>query len=504
MLLPREGVIVNNPTMEPESHHLTVSRTARYLTLGRSDEPFDDVWFLFHGYGQLASEFLGYARALARTGRLLVVPEALSRFYHEDHQRVGASWMTREDRLAEIDDYLSYLDLLQARIFASLDRARTRLRVLGYSQGVATAARWVTRAGAEAVELVAWGSPLPQDLDEASLRRLGRMKLTLVAGTRDPFLTDQHLEQQSALLRSHGVAFEVKRFEGGHRLDDDTLEALDPMTKAAVLGVDDILNLPDPEPDARIAYGADPLQFGELRLPKARGPHPVAIVIHGGCWRARYDIGHTRAFSDALCRAGVAAWSLEYRRVGNDGGGWPGTFLDVAAGADHLRELALSHALDLARVVVFGHSAGGHLALWLAARPRLDAASAIRGSSDPLPLAGVVSLAGVTDLRRAIEDKVCDTMAAELLGGGPEEFPSRFRDASPIERLPLGVRQRLVTGTLDTIVPPAFGEDYVRRAQLSGDDATHTLLEGAGHFEGIAPTTEAFRVLLESIRALLG
>jgi acetyl esterase/lipase len=490
--------------MEPESHHLTVSRTARYLTLGRSDQPVEDVWFLFHGYGQLASEFLGYARALARTGCLLVVPEALSRFYQEDHQRVGASWMTREDRLAEIDDTLSYLDRLHERIFTSLDRSRTRLRVLGYSQGVATAARWVTRAGVDVAEFVAWGSPLPHDLDEAALRRLGRMKLTLVGGTRDPFLTDQHLEAQSALLRSHGVPFEVRRFEGGHRLDDDTLEALDPSSRTAVLGVDDILNLPHPEPDLRIAYGTDPLQFGELRVPTGRGPHPVAIVLHGGCWRARYDIGHTRAFSDALCRAGMAVWSLEYRRVGNEGGGWPGTFLDVAAGADHLRELAVPHALDLARVVAFGHSAGGHLALWLAARPGLEATSEIRGSADPLPPAGVVSLAGVTDLKRAIEEKVCDTMAAELLGGGPEEVPARFREASPMERLPTGVRQRLVTGTLDTIVPPAFGEDYVRRARAKGEDATHALVEDAGHFEGIAPSTEAFRLILESIRALQG
>jgi fermentation-respiration switch protein FrsA (DUF1100 family) len=130
--------------------------------------------------------------------------------------------------------------------------------------------------------------------------------------------------------------------------------------------------------------------------------------------------------------------------------------------------------------------------------------SEIRGSADPLPLAGVVALAGVTDLKRAIEVKVCDTMAAELLGGGPEDVPSRLREGSPIERLPLGVRQRLLTGTLDTIVPPAFGEDYVRRARAEGEDATHTLVENAGHFEGIAPSTEAFRLILESIRALQG
>lgn len=489
--------------MEPESHHLAVSRTARYLTLGKVDGPLDDVWFLFHGYGQLASEFLGYARALARDRRLLVVPEALSRFYHDDHKRIGASWMTREDRLAEIDDYVAYLDRLHDRIFEGLRRSETRLRILGYSQGVATAARWAARGKADIDELVIWGSPLPHDLDDAAIARLGRMRVTLVGGSRDPFLTEAHWDQQTSLLRNHEISFDVKRFEGGHRLDDDTLRALDVAASTPILGVDDILNLSHPEPDARIHYGDDALQFGELRLPKGSGPHPVAIVLHGGCWRARYDIGHTRAFSDALCRERIAVWSLEYRRVGNPGGGWPGTFLDVAAGADHLRTLASPHPLDLARVAAVGHSAGGHLALWLAARGGLGEGSEIRGSSDPLPLAGVVSLAGVTDLRRAVEERVCDTMAAELVGGRPEDAASRYAEASPIERLPLGMRQRLVTGSLDAIVPPAFGDDYAARARRKGDDASHTRVEGAGHFEGIAPSTEAFRVVLEAIRTLL-
>jgi acetyl esterase/lipase len=485
--------------MEPESHHLAVSRTARYLTLGRMDESLEDVWFLFHGYGQLASEFLDHARALARDRRLLVVPEALSRFYLEDHKKVGASWMTREDRLAEIDDYVSYLDRLLDRIFEGPRRPEVRLRILGYSQGVATAARWAARGKAEIDELVIWGSPLPHDLDDAAMARLGRMRVTLVGGSRDRFLTEQHREEQSSLLRRHGVRFQVRRFEGGHRLDDDTLRALDLPVSAPVLGVEEILSLAHPEPDARIPYGPDELQFGELRIPDGTGPHPVAIVLHGGCWRARYDIGHTRAFADALRREGFAVWSLEYRRVGNPGGGWPGTFLDVASGADYLRTLAASHPLDLERVVAVGHSAGGHLALWLAARRGLGDGSEIRGVFDPLPLAGVVSLAGVTDLRRAVEERVCETMAAELVGA-----EARYAEASPIERLPLGVPQRLLTGALDAVVPPAFGEDYAARARARGDDASHSLVEGAGHFEVIAPSTEAFRAVVEAIRTLLG
>ncbi|MGH9336201.1 MAG: alpha/beta hydrolase, partial [Vicinamibacteria bacterium] len=208
-------------------HHLVVPRTARYLTLGTLQGPLEEVWFLLHGYGQLAFEFLGFAQALASENRLLVAPEGLSRFYHEDHQKVGASWMTREDRLAEIEDYVRYLDLLHDRISAVLTRSDVKLEVLGYSQGVAIASRWAVQGRARIDELVLWGSPLPRELDdESAMARLREMAVTLVGGSRDPFLTDKEWDDQSSLLRRHGVAFETKRFEGGHRLDDDTLRAL--------------------------------------------------------------------------------------------------------------------------------------------------------------------------------------------------------------------------------------------------------------------------------------
>src|SRR5262245_60200302 len=135
------------------------------------------------------------------------------------------------------------------------------------------------------------------------------------------------------------------------------------------------------------------MQFGELRLPGGDGPHPVVIAIHGGFWKAAYGLDHIGPVCEALAGAGVATWNLEYRRIGNPGGGWPGTLEDVALGAGHLREIAGEHRLDLKRVVVVGHSAGGHLALWLAGR----------GRSRDMPLRGVVSLAGVADLRLAWE-----------------------------------------------------------------------------------------------------
>lgn len=269
-----------------------------------------------------------------------------------------------------------------------------------------------------------------------------------------------------------------------------------------LLSVEDVLGLPPPPPGKRITYGDDPLQFGELRIPPGPGPHAVAIVIHGGCWRSRYDVGHILSFSEALTRSGIATWSIEYRRVGDSGGGWPGTFLDVARAADHLREAASEHALDLERALAVGHSAGGQLALWAAARRKLPRTSPIRGGSDPLRLAGVVSLAGVDDLARALREGVCDEMAGALLGGRGTELAARLQEASPIELLPIGVPLHLVNGSLDPIVPVLFGRDFHARSRRAGDVATLTVLDDAGHFELIAPASEAFASVRDAVLAL--
>ena len=268
-----------------------------------------------------------------------------------------------------------------------------------------------------------------------------------------------------------------------------------------LISVDEVLKLPNPAPDARIPYGSDPLQFGDLRLPKTGGSQPVVVVIHGGCWRSQYTIDHIGSFSDALTRDGLATWTIEYRRVGDPGGGWPGTFLDVGTAVDHLRRLREEHALDLGRVVVAGHSAGGHLALWAGARPKLTDA-ALRGT-EPLAPKGVVSLAGVDNLRRAIDEGVCDNMAAELLGGTPEEVPERYAVASPIELLPLGVPQHLINGARDPVVPEAFGRDYIAAAREAGDEAALTVIPDAGHFELIAPSTAAWQQVKKAIWEIL-
>jgi acetyl esterase/lipase len=273
-------------------------------------------------------------------------------------------------------------------------------------------------------------------------------------------------------------------------------------TESQTLTTRDILNLPTPEADYRIHYGENPLQFGDLRLPKEKGPHPVAVVVHGGCWLAEYNLDHISSFCDALTRAGIATWSLEYRRIGDEGGGWPGTFDDVARGSDYLRELAENYPLNLERVIAVGHSAGGHLALWLGARARLPRSSELF-SENPIALCGIVSLAGVVDLRRAHEEEICGDSVKRLIGGGPDTMSDRYRQASPMELLPLGVPHRLVQGARDEIVPLSSVEAYLEAGRRTGDDVELIVRKEAGHFELIAPTTAAWRVVRDTLINLL-
>jgi acetyl esterase/lipase len=229
----------------------------------------------------------------------------------------------------------------------------------------------------------------------------------------------------------------------------------------------------------------------------------VVIVIHGGCWRAQYNLDHISSFCAALTEAGVATWSLEYRRVGNDGGGWPGTFQDVARGADHLRAVAQSYPLDLNQVVAVGHSAGGHLVAWLAARSRVPRESALY-TEDPLSLRGVIPLAGVLDLRRAIDGGVCGEMTEQLLGGSPSEVPDRYRAGSPIELLPFGLPQRSIIGDKDNPALIGIVRHYNVTAKGKGDDATLSVLDAAGHFELVTPGSAAWPVVKEAVLSLVG
>ncbi len=269
-----------------------------------------------------------------------------------------------------------------------------------------------------------------------------------------------------------------------------------------VMQASELASLPQPAADHVIAYGEASQQVAELRLPKGEGPHPVVIVIHGGCWQTPWAMDHVRSLASALTAEGYATWSLEYRRLGDPGGGWPGTLQDVALGADQLRAVAPAHRLDLARVVALGHSAGGQLALWLAARKQLPKGSSL-WTAAPLPLRGVVSLAGVTDLRAAAAANVCGDAVPQLLGGAPAGRADRARQISPIELVPLGVPQQLVCGALDRLVPNALSRGYEAAARKAGDVLSLELVEGVGHFELVDPRSRAWPAVRGAVAALL-
>lgn len=264
-----------------------------------------------------------------------------------------------------------------------------------------------------------------------------------------------------------------------------------------------ILERVPPPADLRLAYGQDALQLGDLRLPLGTAPHAVVVGMHGGYWRARYGLDYFGHLCAALTAAGVATWNIEYRRLGNEGGGWPGTLADVGRAVDYLRVLAPSYGLDLAQVVTVGHSAGGHLALWTAGRHRLSPESALY-ASHPLPLRGVVALAGVCDLRRAWELRLSDNVTEQLLGGTPEQVPERYAAASPADLLPLGVPQVLIHGTEDTSVPYAISAEYSARTSAAGDEVELVTLADAGHFEIVDPQAAEFETVRRATLRMLG
>jgi acetyl esterase/lipase len=235
-------------------------------------------------------------------------------------------------------------------------------------------------------------------------------------------------------------------------------------------------------------YGDDPSQVGELYLPDGDQPTPVVVVLHGGFWRDRYD----RHLMDDLCAdlaaRGLAAWNLEYRRLGG-GGGWPATFEDVAAGIDHLAELDAPLQLD--RVSAVGHSAGGHLALWAAGRHRLPEGQP--GAGPRVRVRRTVSQAGVTDVAEASRLRLSDGVADELLGAPACDVPELVALTSPRALLPLGVSQLVIHGGDDDTVPARMSSDYAAAAWAAGDDRVALiLLPEQGHFEHIDPTEQAW------------
>jgi len=251
-------------------------------------------------------------------------------------------------------------------------------------------------------------------------------------------------------------------------------------------------------PARQIAYGDHPDQVGNLHLPLGEGPWPTVVLIHGGFWKWGWDRTLMTPLARDLAGRGIAAWNIEYRRVGQEGGGWPGTFEDVAAATDAVAGL---DGVDATRVVTVGHSAGGHLALWLAARHRIAAGQP--GATPLVRPCGAVSQAGVTDLARGAADNLGDGACGALLGGTPGELPERYAATSPAALLPLGVPVLLVHGGADDIVPPAQSRTYAHAAAAAGDQVELVELPGADHFDIIETEHSGWTAVVERLPQLL-
>lgn len=269
----------------------------------------------------------------------------------------------------------------------------------------------------------------------------------------------------------------------------------------------DLTGRPKPAPDRIVAYGSDPLQHVELWLPESgRKPYPTVLMIHGGCWQTDVAKADLMDWIAADLRAdGIAVWNIEYRGVDRPGGGYPGTFEDVAAAADLLARKGAGLGFDPRHVVAVGHSAGGHLALWLAARPRLPRTSAL-WRRHPLPIVAVLSQGGLPDLALAKSDaaKACGVDTVDrLIGPSTAAHPDPYADTSVDRLLPIGVPQMLVNGGADPIAPPRFAKAWVTKATVAGDAARSEVVPDQGHVELVAPGTPAWQREVALIRFML-
>ncbi len=274
-----------------------------------------------------------------------------------------------------------------------------------------------------------------------------------------------------------------------------------PHTDAKLLTWPDLLSRTRPSADATIVYGPDPYHKVDLWRPAGPGPHPVVVMVHGGCWQTEIaDRTIMDWIADDLRDAGIAVWNIDYRGVDRSGGGYPGTFMDAAKAADQLAVNAHKYNLDTSRVIAVGHSAGGHLALWLAARARLPATSPLYTDA-PLRIAQVISLGGLPDLGATASspDNGCGTEVVGKLVGSDRADP--YVDTSVPRLLPLGVAQTLVNGREDRIIPFRMATDYVARARAAGDAVDLVEVPATGHVELVTPDTGAWARTRQLIRS---
>lgn len=264
--------------------------------------------------------------------------------------------------------------------------------------------------------------------------------------------------------------------------------------------LDLVAKLPAMTADVRIMYDNDPLTFGDLRLPHSDSPdplHPLVILIHGGAWESSFSLGYMDQLAELLTGAGFATWNVEFRRLNNPGGGYPGTFLDVGKAIDHSRQLAQDYPVDLNRVVLLGHSSGGHLATWAAGRINIPTASELF-VQNPLPVCGVVDLAGVLDLEcayRGGREDVRQILRAKNL----DEIVDKSRTASSVNMLPLGVPQTLIIGSMDDAWRLESHERYHDIGTAVGDEIDLVTLEGANHFDVVDASSPVWAEILGAI-----
>lgn len=263
----------------------------------------------------------------------------------------------------------------------------------------------------------------------------------------------------------------------------------------------DVLALETTPADDVVRYGEDPLQFVEVWRPSDQ-PRAMVVLIHGGCWQAGYGVDHIRPLAAYLKANDYLIWAPEYRRIGDPGGGWPGTFEDVAASVDAAGRWRSAERADQLSVIFAGHSAGGQLALWAGARSAFTSDNPFAASA-PLKPTGVLGLAAITDLvRYAAGVSSCERAAVELLGGTPDEVEARYAATSPVALLPSGTRVSLIQGMNDEIVPAEQAGRFVEAAIAAGDRVGLRYVPGAGHFDLIHPGTLACDTALASLREL--
>ena len=271
---------------------------------------------------------------------------------------------------------------------------------------------------------------------------------------------------------------------------------------AAPMTWDQLLARPKPQPTRTVAYGADPNQVADLWLPAGAGPFPIVVMIHGGCWQASItNRQYMNYAAEDLRRRGIAVWNIEYRAVDQPGGGYPGTFKDVGAAIDRLAIEAPHANVSMKRVIVLGHSAGGHLALWSAARYKLPDSSVLHWAA-PQPVAGVVDIAGIPNLKTDTDTACGADVLHKLTGPATHAHPDVYADTSPSALLPLGVPQVVIHGAQDVTVPAAVGMAYAQAARAAGDKVAFHSPRG-NHVQEVTPGEPAWEDAVAAVQTLM-